>query len=62
MTVWIAPAIEREIRGPDRARAEDGTSVYSKESLEQLLMQPPIAGQVVLGWIQRFGQAVSLLW
>ena len=46
----IAPAIEREIRSDLTEKAEDGAiSVFGK-NLEQLLMQPPIAGKVVLGW------------
>ena len=46
----IAPAIEREIRNELTEQAEDGAiSVFGK-NLEQLLMQPPIAGRVVLGW------------
>ncbi len=46
----IAPAIEREIRNSLTETAEDGAiSVFGK-NLEQLLMQPPIAGRVVLGW------------
>ncbi len=45
----IAPAIEREIRNELTEKAEDGAiSVFGK-NLEQLLMQPPIAGKVVLG-------------
>ena len=50
----IAPAIEREIRSALTEKAEDGAiSVFGK-NLEQLLMQPPIAGQVVLGWDPAF--------
>lgn len=46
----IAPAIEREIRNSLTEAAEDGAiSVFGK-NLEQLLMQPPIEGRVVLGW------------
>ncbi len=46
----IAPAIEREIRNLLTEQAEEGSiSVFGK-NLEQLLMQPPIAGQTVLGW------------
>ncbi|NLJ90079.1 MAG: RNA-binding transcriptional accessory protein [Clostridiales bacterium] len=46
----IAPSIEREIRNEITEAAEDSAiSVFGK-NLEQLLMQPPIAGQVVLGW------------
>lgn len=50
----IAPAIEREIRNELTEKAEDGAiSVFGK-NLEQLLMQPPIINQVVLGWDPAF--------
>lgn len=50
----IAPAIEREIRSELTERAEDGAIKVFGKNLEQLLMQPPIAGQVVLGWDPAF--------
>ncbi len=50
----IAPAIEREIRSDLTERAEDGAIKVFGKNLEQLLMQPPIAGQVVLGWDPAF--------
>ncbi len=46
----IAPAIEREIRNELTEKAEDGAIHVFGRNLGQLLMQPPIAGQVVLGW------------
>ena len=46
----IAPAIEREVRNQLTEKAEDGAIKVFGKNLEQLLMQPPIAGQVVLGW------------
>jgi uncharacterized protein len=46
----IAPAIEREIRSSLLEKAEDGAIKVFGKNLVQLLMQPPIAGQVVLGW------------
>lgn len=46
----IAPAIEREIRNELTEKAEDGAIKVFGKNLEQLLMQPPIAGQTVLGW------------
>lgn len=46
----IAPAIEREIRNDMTEKAEDGAIKIFGKNLNQLLMQPPIAGQVVLGW------------
>jgi uncharacterized protein len=56
----IAPAIEREIRSDLTEKAEDGAiSVFGK-NLEQLLMQPPIAGQVVLGWDPAFRTGCKL--
>ena len=45
----IAPAIEREIRNDLSEKAEDGAIKVFGKNLEQLLMQPPIKGQVVLG-------------
>ena len=50
----IAPAIERELRSDLTERAEDGAIKVFGKNLEQLLMQPPIAGQVVLGWDPAF--------
>ncbi len=56
----IAPAIEREIRNELTEKAEDGAiSVFGK-NLEQLLMQPPISGQVVLGWDPAFRTGCKL--
>mgnify|MGYP004609729355 CR=1 FL=1 len=56
----IAPAIEREIRSVLTEKAEDGAiSVFGK-NLQQLLMQPPIAGQVVLGWDPAFRTGCKL--
>ena len=50
----IAPAIEREVRNLMTEKAEDGAIKIFGKNLEQLLMQPPIAGQVVLGWDPAF--------
>lgn len=56
----IAPAIEREIRNSLTEQAEDGAiSVFGK-NLEQLLLQPPIAGKVVLGWDPAFRTGCKL--
>ncbi len=56
----IAPAIEREIRNELTEKAEDGAiSVFGK-NLEQLLMQPPITGKVVLGWDPAFRTGCKL--
>lgn len=56
----IAPAIEREVRSDLTEKAEDGAiSVFGK-NLGQLLMQPPIAGKVVLGWDPAFRTGCKL--
>ena len=46
----IAPSVEREIRSELTEKAEDGAIDVFGKNLKQLLMQPPIAGHVVLGW------------
>ncbi len=56
----IAPAIEREIRGELTERAEDGAIKVFGKNLEQLLMQPPIEGKVVLGWDPAFRTGCKL--
>jgi uncharacterized protein len=56
----IAPAIEREIRNDLTEKAEDGAIKVFGKNLEQLLMQPPIAGQVVLGWDPAFRTGCKL--
>ncbi|MEY8409827.1 Tex family protein [Lachnospiraceae bacterium 62-26] len=56
----IAPAIEREIRNELTERAEDGAIEVFKKNLEQLLMQPPITGQTVLGWDPAFRTGCKL--
>ena len=56
----IAPAIEREIRSDLTEKAEDGAIKVFKKNLEQLLMQPPIVGQVVLGWDPAFRTGCKL--
>lgn len=56
----IAPAIEREIRSNLTEMAEDGAIKVFGKNLEQLLMQPPIAGQVVLGWDPAFRTGCKL--
>lgn len=59
-TRLIAPAIEREVRGELTERAEDGAIQVFGKNLEQLLMQPPIVGQVVLGWDPAFRTGCKL--
>ena len=56
----IRPAIEREIRGILTEQAEEGAIQVFGKNLEQLLMQPPIAGQVVLGWDPAFRTGCKL--
>ena len=56
----ISPAIEREIRNDMTEKAEDGAIKVFKKNLEQLLMQPPIVGQVVLGWDPAFRTGCKL--
>lgn len=56
----IAPAIEREIRNDLTEKAEDGAIKVFGKNLEQLLMQPPIANQVVLGWDPAFRTGCKL--
>lgn len=56
----IAPAIEREIRNELTEKAEDGAIQVFGKNLTQLLMQPPITGQTVLGWDPAFRTGCKL--
>ena len=56
----IAPSIEREIRAELTEIAEDGAIDVFGKNLRQLLMQPPIAGQTVLGWDPAFRTGCKL--
>lgn len=56
----IAPAIEREIRNSLTEAAEDGAIRVFGKNLEQLLLQPPIQGRVVLGWDPAFRTGCKL--
>jgi uncharacterized protein len=56
----IAPAIEREIRSELTETAENGAIRVFGKNLEQLLMQPPIVGRVVLGWDPAFRTGCKL--
>ena len=56
----IAPAIEREIRSDLTEKAEDGAINVFGKNLEQLLLQSPIAGKVVLGWDPAFRTGCKL--
>ncbi len=56
----IFPAIEREIRNELTEKAEDGAIKVFGKNLEQLLLQPPVAGHVVLGWDPAFRTGCKL--
>ena len=56
----IAPAIEREIRSSLTETAEAGAIKVFGKNLKQLLMQPPVAGRVVLGWDPAFRTGCKL--
>lgn len=56
----ISPAIEREIRNELTENAEAGAIKVFGKNLEQLLMQPPIVGRVVLGWDPAFRTGCKL--
>ena len=56
----IAPSVEREIRAALTEDAEEAAIKVFGENLSQLLMQPPIAGQVVLGWDPAFRTGCKL--
>ena len=56
----IGPAIEREMRNELTEKAEDGAIEVFGKNLHQLLMQPPITGQVVLGWDPAFRTGCKL--
>lgn len=56
----IFPSIEREIRSELTEKAEDNAIKVFGKNLEQLLLQPPITGQVVLGWDPAFRTGCKL--
>ena len=56
----IAPAIERDIRNELTEKAQDGAINVFGKNLKQLLMQPPVAGQTVLGWDPAFRTGCKL--
>ena len=56
----IAPSVEREIRSELTEQAEDGAIKVFGKNLQQLLMQPPVAGQTVLGWDPAFRTGCKL--
>lgn len=56
----IAPSIEREIRNELTDMAEEGAINVFGKNLHQLLMQPPVAGQTVLGWDPAFRTGCKL--
>ena len=56
----IAPSIEREIRSQLTEEAQEGAIRVFGANLKQLLMQPPIAGETVLGWDPAFRTGCKL--
>ena len=56
----IAPSIENDIRSELTEKAEDGAITVFGKNLKQLLMQPPIEGQTVLGWDPAFRTGCKL--
>ena len=56
----IGPSIEREVRSALTEKAQEGAIRVFAKNLEQLLLQPPIAGQVVLGWDPAFRTGCKL--
>ena len=56
----IAPSIETEIRNALTEKAQDGALEIFDSNLEQLLMQPPVAGKTVLGWDPAFRTGCKL--
>ncbi|MBR2532858.1 MAG: RNA-binding transcriptional accessory protein [Lachnospiraceae bacterium] len=56
----IAPSVERELRSELTERAEEGAMKMFGKNLEQLLMQPPVAGMTVLGWDPAFRTGCKL--
>ena len=56
----IAPSIETEIRGEMTDLAEDGAIKVFASNLEQLLMQAPVQGKIVLGWDPAFRTGCKL--
>ena len=56
----IGPSIEREVRSALTEKAQEGAIRVFAKNLEQLLMQPPIAGRVVLGWDPAFRTGCKL--
>ena len=56
----IGPSIEREIRSTLTEKAQEGAIRVFGRNLEQLLMQPPIVGRVVLGWDPAFRTGCKL--
>ena len=56
----ISPSIEREIRNELTDRAESGAIEVFGRNLRQLLLQPPVSGQTVLGWDPAFRTGCKL--
>ena len=56
----IAPSVEREIRNILTEQAQEGAIKVFGKNLKQLLMQPPIVGETVLGWDPAFRTGCKL--
>lgn len=56
----IAPSIETELRNELTEKAQEGAIKIFGSNLEQLLMQPPLAGKTVLGWDPAFRTGCKL--
>ncbi len=56
----IASSVERDVRNELTEKAETGAIIVFSKNLHQLLMQPPITGQVVLGWDPAFRTGCKL--
>lgn len=56
----IEPSIIRELRAELTEKAEESAIKVFSKNLEQLLMQPPITGKVVLGWDPAFRTGCKL--
>lgn len=56
----IAPSIETELRAELTEKAQEGAMKIFAGNLEQLLMQPPMQGRIVLGWDPAFRTGCKL--
>lgn len=56
----IAPSIETELRAELTEKAEEGAMKLFGSNLQQLLMQAPLEGKIVLGWDPAFRTGCKL--